>query len=315
MPFFNPSSGGSVDGTAINPSSIGATTSVTEIHTDTIKSTSGAGAYDGRVDFILGVDDNAVTKPISLVYKGGVWGRLAVDGVDCMTLWNGSVGFAQFGLAATVGSGLDVFFERDAANTLAQRNGTSAQESRLYGTYTSSTVYERLSSKYDSGSGAFVIGTEKGASGGSARPLVIQNSSNMAVAFAVRNLAGADIFGVNTTDRFVQMGGEAFGVSTSTGKTYIYNSGQLVWNSTATASDTGSADVGIARSAAGELKVTDSSSGFGAISSLYQRFGAGSPESVVTAPVGAVYHRTDGGAGTSFYVKESGTGNTGWVAK
>jgi len=49
--------------------------------------------------------------------------------------------------------------------------------------------------------------------------------------------------------------------------------------------------------------------------SLYQRFGAGTPEGVVTAPVGATYNRTDGSAGTSFYVKESGTGNTGWVAK
>lgn len=53
----------------------------------------------------------------------------------------------------------------------------------------------------------------------------------------------------------------------------------------------------------------------GAVTSLYQRVGSGSPEGVVTAPVGAVYHRTDGGAGTSFYVKESGTGNTGWVPK
>ena len=43
--------------------------------------------------------------------------------------------------------------------------------------------------------------------------------------------------------------------------------------------------------------------------------GAGSPEGVVTAPVGSTYRRNDGGAGTSFYVKESGTGNTGWVAK
>jgi parallel beta-helix repeat protein len=40
-----------------------------------------------------------------------------------------------------------------------------------------------------------------------------------------------------------------------------------------------------------------------------------SPESVVAAPVGSVYQRTDGGAGTSIYIKESGTGNTGWVAK
>ena len=53
----------------------------------------------------------------------------------------------------------------------------------------------------------------------------------------------------------------------------------------------------------------------GAVSSLYQRFGSGSPDGVVTAPVGAVYHRTDGGAGTSFYVKQSGPGSTGWIAK
>ena len=45
------------------------------------------------------------------------------------------------------------------------------------------------------------------------------------------------------------------------------------------------------------------------------RAGAGSPEGVVTARIGSIYQRTDGGAGTSFYVKESGTGNTGWAAK
>lgn len=43
--------------------------------------------------------------------------------------------------------------------------------------------------------------------------------------------------------------------------------------------------------------------------------GSGSPEGVRTAPVGSLYTRTDGGANTTLYVKESGTGNTGWVAK
>jgi hypothetical protein len=43
--------------------------------------------------------------------------------------------------------------------------------------------------------------------------------------------------------------------------------------------------------------------------------GAGTPEGVVTAAIGSTYHRTDGGAGTSFYVKQSGTGNTGWAGK
>src|SRR5581483_11710818 len=42
--------------------------------------------------------------------------------------------------------------------------------------------------------------------------------------------------------------------------------------------------------------------------------GPGSPEGVVAASVGSTWYRTDGGAGTSIYFKESGTGNTGWVA-
>lgn len=45
------------------------------------------------------------------------------------------------------------------------------------------------------------------------------------------------------------------------------------------------------------------------------RYGTGSPESVVTAGIGSLFLRHDGGASTSLYVKESGTGNTGWVAK
>jgi len=40
--------------------------------------------------------------------------------------------------------------------------------------------------------------------------------------------------------------------------------------------------------------------------------GTGSPETVVTAPVGSMYTDLAGGAGTTFYVKETGVGNTGW---
>jgi hypothetical protein len=43
--------------------------------------------------------------------------------------------------------------------------------------------------------------------------------------------------------------------------------------------------------------------------------GTGSPEGVVTAPVGSFYSNKSGGAGTTFYVKESGTGNVGWIGK
>jgi len=43
--------------------------------------------------------------------------------------------------------------------------------------------------------------------------------------------------------------------------------------------------------------------------------GTGTPEGSITASVGSTFHRTNGGALTSYYVKESGSGNTGWVAK
>ena len=50
---------------------------------------------------------------------------------------------------------------------------------------------------------------------------------------------------------------------------------------------------------------------------LFVRAAAGPPEGVVTATAGALYLRLNsgGGPGTTLYVKESGTGNTGWVAK
>lgn len=45
------------------------------------------------------------------------------------------------------------------------------------------------------------------------------------------------------------------------------------------------------------------------------KWGEGDPNTVVTANPGSFYVNTLGGAGATFWVKESGTGNTGWVAK
>ncbi len=41
--------------------------------------------------------------------------------------------------------------------------------------------------------------------------------------------------------------------------------------------------------------------------------GTGDPEGVVTGNVGDIYQRTDGGTATTLYVKEAGSGNTGWA--
>jgi hypothetical protein len=43
--------------------------------------------------------------------------------------------------------------------------------------------------------------------------------------------------------------------------------------------------------------------------------GVDTPQGAVIAPIGTLFQRTNGGTNTALYVKETGTGNTGWVAK
>jgi hypothetical protein len=52
-----------------------------------------------------------------------------------------------------------------------------------------------------------------------------------------------------------------------------------------------------------------------AVNSCTWNCGSGSPENAVKAPPGSLYSRTDGISGFTLYVKETGTGMSGWVAK
>ena len=61
------------------------------------------------------------------------------------------------------GAGNDVRLYRDAAATLAQRNGTNAQTYRLYNTYTDASNFERTSITRDSS--GLVIDAQKGGTG------------------------------------------------------------------------------------------------------------------------------------------------------
>lgn len=65
----------------------------------------------------------------------------------------------------------------------------------------------------------------------------------------------------------------------------------------------------------GEIYLNDGTSVAGTFLGPQIMAGNGSPEGAFTGRVGSLFMRADGGAGTSLYVKESGTGNTGWVAK
>ena len=66
----------------------------------------------------------------------------------------------------------------------------------------------------------------------------------------------------------------------------------------------------------GEMWMTSTGLGF-QVNSVFAEWhqGTGSPEGVISASPGSFYSNFSGGAGTTFYVKESGTGNTGWIGK
>lgn len=51
------------------------------------------------------------------------------------------------------------------------------------------------------------------------------------------------------------------------------------------------------------------------VRNVFAYYGTGTPEAVVTAPIGSLYIASGGGASTTLYVKTSGAGNTGWTAK
>lgn len=65
--------------------------------------------------------------------------------------------------------------------------------------------------------------------------------------------------------------------------------------------------------AGGAVDIHTSAATSASVSSILT--GSGTPEGAVVAPVGTLFLRTDGGASTTLYVKESGSGNTGWVGK
>jgi len=69
-------------------------------------------------------------------------------------------------------------------------------------------------------------------------------------------------------------------------------------------------------SAAGEEFILLSGTGAPGSGSIVWTHGVGVPNGKVVANIGSVYTRSDGGADTTLYVKESGNNtNTGWIAK
>lgn len=107
------------------------------------------------------------------------------------------------------------------------------------------------------------------------------------------------------TERLTMAGVEVTLGGKNTGSWFEFNSAALL------PSSDNSKNIGSASRRAAATYSREFRPGAGAV---IWTSGTGSPEGAVTAPVGSVWSRTDGSVGTSTYVKESGAGNTGWVA-
>lgn len=128
-----------------------------------------------------------------------------------------------------------------------------------------------------------------------------------------KTLQGAFIFQGGATQGF-----QARGPSDTAGRWFAKGtSGRMGWGDGAGAEDIlfNRTGTGVVQLEAGTLAMNNRFVVGAASTSPKILSGSGTPEGAQTAPVGSTYARTDGGAVTSFYVKESGVGNTGWVAK
>lgn len=70
------------------------------------------------------------------------------------------------------------------------------------------------------------------------------------------------------------------------------------------------ADIQLHAGGTGRVRITTDAESTGAL----ELVGRGSPQSVITAPPGSTFRNLNGGVGSSFYVKQTGTGSSGWAA-
>ncbi len=109
----------------------------------------------------------------------------------------------------SVGSGVDLYLYRDAANTWAQRNGTNAQNFNIYNTYTSGSVYERGVLGWAAN---FLELSTETLGTGTLRSIRIKAGGASNVIFAT---AGADRFYVSPTGNFLAIADNTYDIGAS----------------------------------------------------------------------------------------------------
>ena len=104
---------------------------------------------------------------------------------------NAQLTWSSGGITDSNAGTVDTIVTRDAAGTLAQRNGLNAQESRIYGTYSGAGDYRRLALKMSSAGVAQIVAEGLG-SGSAGNVLQLPSNTTFADAAATRTALGFD---------------------------------------------------------------------------------------------------------------------------
>jgi hypothetical protein len=241
---------------------------------------------------------------------------LARMGSDaCLALSNGSRGFtASEGAmmdadSSTAQSNANDGFEAnynatiDANNASSISNGDygfSAQFGSVINNTGSGTVSGNTTGSYLAASDSYVLDTA-----GAVVPGTSRTSTDLRVANSATNKRGFRMTISSVGDASVGMDSAGSGTYTS----------RYVWKADGTFHPAADNSQSLGRTGERFSDGYISKVHYTASSTIFDSAGTGTPEGVVTAGVGSTFRRTDGGVNTTFYVKESGTGNTGWIAK
>jgi hypothetical protein len=127
----------------------------------------------------------------SFLVTAGITNILAVSTGGALLPVTSVYGWSSTSSADGIG---DLYIRRDAAGTLAQRDGTNAQTFRVYNTYTDASNYER--GKFEWASNELRIGTEK-AGTGSARAVAIQADGVTAISIGTSQIVSIAALNIN----------------------------------------------------------------------------------------------------------------------
>ena len=137
---------------------------------------------------------------VGTCYGGGVFMNYAHTnpGATCSFGYNTDIVLGTDATYAKLRWGTSLSLGYDAAQILAQRNGTNAQTLRVYNTYTSSTSFENLQFKAVAAA-AYQIGSAIGSAGGTNRAIEIGHYSSGGTFTSALSIATNSNVGIGTT--------------------------------------------------------------------------------------------------------------------